>query len=136
MRGHRDRNGGVDACQLLDRDRVREGVAARASVLLRNRQSHEAEFGELGDELVREATLEVELRGNGCNALARERARGVADELLLGSEVEVHAAGMLATRAYHRCVGRGRLTTTDREREGSPRSWPACRSSSMDWRIV
>ena len=45
---------------------------------------------ELGDELVREARFEVELLGDGLDALPRERAHGVADQLLLGREIEVH----------------------------------------------
>ena len=44
------------------------------------------------DELDGEAALAVELLGDGCDALAREGAHRVADELLLGREVEVHAA--------------------------------------------
>ena len=98
VRGDRDRDGRVDPRQLLDRDRVRDGVAAGAAVLLGDRKPHEAELGQLGDEVVREAALEVELRGDRCHALSRERSHGVADELLLGREVEVHAAPTLPAR--------------------------------------
>ena len=65
----------------------------------RDRQPHEAELRQLRDELVGKASLEVELRRDRGDALARERADGVADELLLGSEVEVHAA----QDASHEC---------------------------------
>ena len=42
--------------------------------------------------------LEVELRGDGRDALSRERPNRVADQLLLGSQVEVHAARIVAAR--------------------------------------
>ena len=98
MRCDGDRDGGVDAGQLLDGDRVRERVAVRTSVLLGDRKAHEAELGELGDEVVGKATTLVQLRRDGLDALPGERADGIADELLLGSEVEVHGARMVAAR--------------------------------------
>ena len=55
VRRHGDRDGGVDPAQLLDRERVRERVAAGAAVLLRDRDAHEPELRELGDDLVRES---------------------------------------------------------------------------------
>ena len=91
MRGHRDRDGGVDPRQLLDRDRVRERVGAGAAVLLRDGDAHQPELGHLLDELVREAVFAVELRGNGLDPLGRELAHGAAQELVLVREVEVHA---------------------------------------------
>ena len=98
VRGDGDRHRRVDACQLLDRDRVRDGVPARTAVLLRNRKPHEAELTQLRHELVREAAARVEIRSDRLDALPGERSNGVADQLLLGSEVEVHAAPMVATR--------------------------------------
>ena len=98
MRRDGDRDGRVDARQLLDRDRVRDRVAARAAVLLRDREAHEAELAELRDELVREATGQVELLGDRLDPLSRERPDRVADQLLLGSQVEVHAARMVSAR--------------------------------------
>ena len=86
VRGDGDRDGRVDPRQLLDRDRVREGVAAGAAVLLGNRDPHQAELGQLGDELVREAALAVELLREGRDALARELATVVAHQLVLGRE--------------------------------------------------
>ena len=61
-------------------------------------QAHETQLGELGDELVRETAFEIELRGHGCDAFPRERPHGLANQLLLGREVEVHAARILAGR--------------------------------------
>ena len=90
VRGDRDRHGGVDPRQLLDRDGVGERVAPRATVLLRDGDAHEAELGQLGDDLVREAVLAVELLCDGRDPLLGERADGVAQELVLVREVEVH----------------------------------------------
>ena len=42
-------------------------------------------------ELVREPRLAVELLGDRCDLLQRELANGVADQLMLGLEIEVHA---------------------------------------------
>ena len=96
MRGDGDRHRGVDASQLLDRDRVRERVGSAAAVLLRDRHAHQAERRELGDQLVREALLPVELLRDGRNLLERELADGVPEELVLRVEVEVHRAARLA----------------------------------------
>jgi hypothetical protein len=98
VRRDRDRDRRVHTRQLLDGDCVRDGVAARASVLLGDREAHEAELGELGDELVREPARDVELGGDGLDALPGKGSNGVADQLLLGSEVEVHGARSVAAR--------------------------------------
>ena len=98
MRGDRDRDGGVDPRQLLDGDRVRDGVAARAAVLLRDRKAQQAQLPELRDELVGEAARQIELFGDGCDPFSRKRPDRVANELLLGSQVEVHAARMVSAR--------------------------------------
>ena len=92
MGGHGDRDRGVDARQLLDCDRVRQRVGARAAVLLRDRHAHQPELRELGDQLVREPLLAVELLGDRCDAFECELAHRVADQLVLGLEVEVHAS--------------------------------------------
>ena len=98
MRGDRDRDGRVDPRQLLDGDRVRDGVAARAPVLLRDRKAQQAQLPELRDELVGKAAGQIELFRDGCDPLSRERPDRVANELLLGSQVEVHAARIVAAR--------------------------------------
>ena len=89
VRGDGDRDRRVDPRQLLDRDRVRERVGARAAVLLRDRHPHQPELGELGDELVREALLAVELLGDRRDLLERELPHGVAEQLVLVLEIEV-----------------------------------------------
>jgi hypothetical protein len=90
VRGDRDRHRGIDAGEFLDRDRVRERVAAGATPFLRKRNAHEAELGHLGDEVVGEAMLAVELVGNGRDAVPSELAHGAPDELVLFGEVEVN----------------------------------------------
>ena len=45
------------------------------------------------DELHGEAALAVELLGDRRDALPGERADGVAEQLLLGAEVEIHEPG-------------------------------------------
>ena len=84
VRSDGDRDRRVDARQLLDRERVGERVGARAAVLLGDRDPHQPELGQLGDELVGEARLAVEFLRDGGDALACERANGVADQLVLG----------------------------------------------------
>ena len=83
VRGDRDRHGRVHACELLDGDRVRDGVRSRPAVLLGNRHAHQSELPELGDELVREARLAIELLRDRRDPLHREVADGLADELVL-----------------------------------------------------
>jgi hypothetical protein len=92
VRCDRDRDRRIDPRQLFDRDRVRDGVCACAAVLLRDGHPHQAELGELGDELVRETVLTIELGRDGRDPRLRELAHGVSDELLLLRQVEVHAA--------------------------------------------
>jgi hypothetical protein len=89
--GDRDRR--VDPRQLLDRDGVGDGVRSAAAVLLGDRHAHQAELGELRDQVVGKTRLAVELLGHWCDALLREVAHGLPDELVLRVELEVHAAG-------------------------------------------
>ena len=91
MRREGDRHRRIDARELLDRDRVRQGVAARAAELLGERDSHQAEVGHLGHELVREPRLAIDLFGDGCDPVDCEPADRLAEELVLGRKVEVHA---------------------------------------------
>ena len=83
-------------------DRVGERVGAAAAVLLRDRHAHQPELGQLGHELVREALLAVELLGDRRHALERELPHGVAQQLVLGREVEVHARHLRRSAAAHR----------------------------------
>ena len=102
VRRDRDRDGRVDPRQLLDRDRVRDGVPAGPLVPLGDRDPEQPELCHLAHQLDREAALAVELLRDRRDALAREGADGVADELVLGREVEIHAARMVvATDRRH-----------------------------------
>ena len=83
---------GVDARELLDGERVGERVAPAAAVLLRERDPHQPELAELGDDLVGEALLAVELLRDGLDLALGEVADGAADQLVVVGEVEVHAA--------------------------------------------
>ena len=90
----RDRDGGVDARELLDRDGVGERVGAGTPVLLRERDPHPAELAQLADDLVRERLGAVELgRDRGDLALG-EVADGVAKRLVLLGQVEDHCASV------------------------------------------
>ncbi len=100
--GDGDRDRGIDPRQLLDGDRVGEGVGARAPVLLRNGHPHQPELGELGDEVIRKTVLAIELRGDWGNSRLGEVADRVADELLLLGQVEVQAASLSASSQIRR----------------------------------
>ena len=89
MGGHRDADRGVDPGQLLDRERVGEGRGAAAAVLLRERDPHQPELAQLGDELVGERLRPVELLGHRRDLVAGELADGVAQQALLVGELEV-----------------------------------------------
>ena len=69
--------------ELLDRERVGEGVCAASPVLLGEGDSHQAELAHLLDELVGEELLAVELLGDRRDLLAGEVADGVAQQPLL-----------------------------------------------------
>src|SRR5205823_2001547 len=86
----RDRDGRVDARELLDRERVGERVGAGAAVLLRERDAHQAELAELRDDRVRERLRAVELARLGCDLALRDVADGRAKSLVLFGKVEDH----------------------------------------------
>ena len=98
----RDRNRRIDARQLLDRDRIRQRVGAGATVLLRNRHSHQSELRELGHKLVRKLRFAVEFLRNGRDTLRRELAHGRPDELVLGAELEVQVESAVASSTIMR----------------------------------
>ena len=97
VRGDRDADRGVDAGQLLDRERVGERVGAAAPVLLRERDAHQPELAHLGDDLVGEALGPVELLRDRPHLLVGEVADGVAQQPLLVAQVEVHEVWNLRT---------------------------------------
>jgi hypothetical protein len=90
VRAHRDRHARVHARELLDRERVGQRIRSRTAVLLRERDAHQAQVAELGDDLVREALLAIELLRHRPDLLLGEVADGAADQLMLVVKVEVH----------------------------------------------
>ena len=81
VRAERDRDRGVDPRQLLDGERVGERVGAAAAVLLGERDAHQAELAELGDDLVREATSSrSSSSATGATSLLGEVADGALDQ--------------------------------------------------------
>ena len=80
----------IATLELLDRERVGERVAARAAVLLRERDPHQPELPELGDDLVGEALLAIQRLGHRRHLALGEVADGAADQLVVVGEVEVH----------------------------------------------
>ena len=91
VRSDGDRDRRVDPRELLDGDRVRERVRPAAAVLLRDRHAHQPELGHLGDEVVREALLAVELLGDRSDPVERELPDGVAEQDVLVVEIEAEA---------------------------------------------
>ena len=111
VRRHGDRHARVHPRELLDHERVGERVGPAAAVLLGVGHAHQPELAELGDDLVGEALLLVELLGDRPDLVLREVAREALDRLLLVGQVEVHGRGMLSgarSRAWTgtRCSGR------------------------------
>jgi hypothetical protein len=102
VRGDGDRDRGVDPRQLFDGDRVRDRVGAGAAVLLGNRHPHQPELGQLGDEVVGEPVLPVELSCDRSDPRLRELAHGLTDELLLRRQVEVQVDSLSASSQIRR----------------------------------
>ncbi len=86
--GHADAR--VAARELLEHEDVRDEVGARAAVLLRHADAHEAELGELRVDVGWEVVLAVPLGRVRLDLGAHEVARERLDLPLLGREVEVH----------------------------------------------
>ena len=121
VRGDRDAHRRVDPGQLLDRERVRERVAAATAVLLRERDAHQPELAQLGHDLVGEPLLAVELLGDRRDLLPREVPHGGLDQLLLGAEVEVHLS-----LSQRRCRAPARPAAARPSRSRPCRRSPGC----------
>ena len=81
----------VGAADLLDDERVRDHVEPHAAVLLGQRRGEEAELGELADDRPVDRLGAVPLGRVRRDLGVAEVARGLADQLLLVGEREVHA---------------------------------------------
>ena len=90
MHGDRDAHPRVAARKLLDHEHVGEEVGPGAAVLLRHADAHQAELGELGEDVAREVVLAIPLGRVRLDLGADEVARERLDLLLLGRELEVH----------------------------------------------
>jgi hypothetical protein len=85
-----DTDAGVAPRELLEHDGVGEEVGARAAVLLRDADSHQAQLGEFAEELAREAMLAIPLGRVRLDLGPDEVPRERLDLLLLRRELEVH----------------------------------------------
>src|SRR5436305_931233 len=72
-------------------DSAGQRAGARAAVLLGNRDPHQSELRQLGDELVRKAPLAVEVGCDRRDARLCEVANRRADQLVLFGELEVQS---------------------------------------------
>src|SRR6185295_12939529 len=91
VRGHGERDPGVDARELLHHDRVVERAQPRPSVFGRPHDTHEAHLTELGEHLAGELLLLVPLAGMRRKLALRELAHRLLEELLLLAQAEVQA---------------------------------------------
>ena len=83
-----------DPADLLDRDRVGEGVEAGPAFVLGDRDAEPAELADASDDLDREAASSLVLVDDRRDLGQHEIADGVAQEGVLGREVEVHRASV------------------------------------------
>ena len=81
----------------------------RAAVLLRERDAHQPELAELGDDLVGEALLAIQRLGHRRHLALGEVADGAADQLVVVREVEVHAVILYQPPWNSRSCTRDRL---------------------------
>ena len=88
--GDRDADSRVAARELLEHEHVRDEVGPGAAVLLRHADAHQAELGELREDVAREAVLAIPLGRVRLDLGPHEVARERLDLLLLGRELEVH----------------------------------------------
>ena len=81
------------ASDLLDDQRVGQVVETGAAVLARDDRAQVALLGDLGHQLEVEVLVAIVLARAVDDLLVGEVARGLADQLLLVCEFEVHGAG-------------------------------------------
>ena len=133
-RVHRDRHAdaGVGARELLEHEDVREEVGARAAVLLRHAHAHQAELGELGEHLAREAVLAIPL-GRVRLDLARAKSRVSAwISFCSARQLEVHAH---ECRLLARAAARDARAAASSRLAGTPRRPPG-RTACPDWATI
>ena len=90
VRGHRQRDAGIDARQLLDADAVVDRRHAGAAVLLGKLDAHQAERGQLRHQLGGKVLRLVPLAHVRADFGLGELADAAAQQLLLFGQAEVH----------------------------------------------
>src|SRR5206468_2838410 len=90
--GERRAHRRVRAPDLLGDEGVRDEVETDATVFLRHRSAEQTERRHLSEHVLGEDLAPIALARSRRDLLVREILRELADRLLLGSEVEVHAA--------------------------------------------
>ena len=90
----RDGHRGVHPRELLHRQRVGQRVAARAAVLLGERDAHQVQLAQLGDQVVGDRLGPIQLLGHRRHLALGEVADGAADQLVVVREVEIHVAAV------------------------------------------
>ena len=98
VHGDGDADAGVGARELFEHEDVRDEVGAGAAVLLRHARPHQAELGELGEEIAREAVLAVPLGRVRLDLRSREVAGERLHLFLLRRRLEVHGQDYIEGR--------------------------------------
>ena len=96
-----------DAADLLDRDGVGERVEAGAALVLRDRDAEPAELADAPDDLDGEASLALVLVDDRRDLGEHEVADRVAQQRVLGREVEVHGRERTSPARLGRTARRG-----------------------------
>src|SRR5205085_8959246 len=117
----RDRDGGIHARELLDREAERLEIRALAAIGLRERDAEQPHLPHAPDDVERELPGAVELLRARGDDLVGELPDGGAELLLLRRQVEVHAAffivsGSRSAWIHPTCSSRARAAST----AGSP----------------
>ena len=100
MNRDRDAHARVRARELLEHEDVGKEVGSGAAVFLGHADSHQAELGELAEQLTREAVVAIPLGGVGLDLLGAEIARERLDLALLRIQLEVQARAPGIRRGY------------------------------------
>jgi len=74
-------------------------VSSGSTVFLSDRQAHEAEAGHLPEDVEGEGSRPVDLLGLGRNLALGEVPGGIADELLIFRQLEVHFGSRFSRKA-------------------------------------
>jgi hypothetical protein len=94
MRGHDDPERPPDATDLLDRDRIREGVQPRAAILFGDRDPQPAHLAEPAHDLARETMFALVFLDGRCHFGCHELADRLLEKTVLGRQVEVHGVSL------------------------------------------